>query len=96
MKNQKRTAGKGNASTSGNMQTPANKARGRKLLTMERAAELADSIITHDEDEKARAFVELLEGIEKAAYSDRCAVDSIVLAATHRAYSKTPCTSTTA
>lgn len=64
--------------------------REQKSLTPERVTELVDTFITSaGEDEQARAFIELMQGVSDAAFVDRLEVEDIVLLASHRAYAKT-------
>lgn len=67
-----------------------------KPISIERAEVLADIIVAYDDDEQAHAFIELLYGIAGAHFAGRRSdhmfrpdVESLVMAATHRAYSRT-------
>lgn len=61
-----------------------------RRVTWERAEQIVDRIIDQDADEQAHAFIELLEGITHAMFKTHMnEAESIMLAASRRAYFKT-------
>ena len=58
-------------------------------VTIERAVELTERIVSNDDDEQVLAFLELLNGICAEFYSKDKDVEGLIMYATHHAYTKT-------